>query len=150
MDMEIRLLGESDLESLLELYIQLDENNKNYSLTKSMEIWKEICKSGNISYIGAIEDNRVIASCYLVIIPNLTAGGKSIGFIENVITDVRYRKQGIGKKIIEMAINISKENDCYKVILQSGIKREEAHTFYRKIGFDDMTKKAFDLRLNGS
>jgi GNAT superfamily N-acetyltransferase len=141
--MEIRLLGEGDLESLLELYVKLDENNRNYSMEKSKEIWKEISSNGNIKYIGAIDGNRVIASCYLVVIPNLTVGGKSIGFIENVITDEKYRKKGIGRKIVEKAISLSRENDCYKVILQSGNKREEAHSFYKKIGFDDMTKKGF-------
>ena len=146
--MEIRLLNENDLESLLELYIQLDKQNEHYSINKSKEIWQKINSTKNIKYIGAIENNKVISTCYLVIIPNLTVGGKSIGFIENVITDHKYRKKGIGKKVIEMAIKISTENDCYKVILQSGIQRNEAHQFYRNIGFDDMTKKAFDLRLN--
>lgn len=147
--MEIRLLNKNDLESLLELYIQLDKQNENYSLIKLQKIWNEISlNNNNIYYIGAIDNNKVISTCYLVIIPNLTVGGKSIGFIENVITDEKYRKKGIGKKVIEMAINISKKNNCYKVILQSGIKREEAHNFYRNIGFNDMTKKAFDLRLN--
>lgn len=37
--MEIRELTKNDLPSLLELYIQLSENNKNISLEKSKEIW---------------------------------------------------------------------------------------------------------------
>lgn len=146
--MEIRLLTENDLESLMNLYIQLDKKNEHYSINISTKIWNEIIANKNIYYIGAIENNKVISTCYLVIIPNLTVGGQSIGFIENVITDEKYRKKGIGKKIIEKAINISKENNCYKVILQSGIQREDAHSFYRNIGFSDTTKKAFDLRLN--
>ena len=36
---EIRELTENDLPSLLELYIQLSENNKNITLEKSKEIW---------------------------------------------------------------------------------------------------------------
>ena len=37
--MEIRALTKNDLPSLLELYIQLSENNKNITLEKSKEIW---------------------------------------------------------------------------------------------------------------
>lgn len=37
--MEIRELTKNDLPSLLELYIQLSENNKNITLEKSKEIW---------------------------------------------------------------------------------------------------------------
>lgn len=146
--MEIRELHESDLESLLKLYIQLDEKNENLSLIKSKEIWKQINLNKNIIYIGAIEKETIISTCYLVIIQNLSVGGRSIGFIENVVTHSDYRKKGIGRKVINKAIDLCKKNNCYKVILQSGIKREDAHKFYRKIGFNDKTKKAFDLRLD--
>lgn len=54
---------------------------------------------------------------------------------------------GIGKMVMEKAIQIARERECYKVILQSGIHRREAHEFYRKLGFDDTTKIAFDMRL---
>jgi len=145
--MEIRELNENDLESLLELYTQLDANNETCSVTEAREIWKRISNIGNIKYIGAVEDNTVISTCYIVVIPNLTSGGRSIGFIENVVTDINHRKKGIGKKVIEEAIRIAKERGCYKVILQSGIKREGAHLFYKKLGFDDTSKKAFDMRI---
>ena len=66
---------------------------------------------------------------------------------ENVVTDKDYRKQGLAKKVIEMAENFARENNCYKVILQSNVKRTEAHKFYEGLGFRSDTKKAFDLRL---
>jgi GNAT superfamily N-acetyltransferase len=77
----------------------------------------------------------------------LTRGGKSIGFIENVITDEKHRRKGIGKKIIKEAIEYAKEQNCFKVLLQSGNKREEAHRFYESIGFDGGSKKAFEMRF---
>ena len=48
---------------------------------------------------------------------------------------------------MEMAIEYAKENNCYKVTLQSGIKRTEAHKFYEKIGFNGGAKRAFELRF---
>jgi GNAT superfamily N-acetyltransferase len=82
-----------------------------------------------------------------MIIPNLTFNGKSIGYIENVITDEKHRRKGIGKKILEMAIKYAKDENCYKVVLQSGIKRTAAHKFYESIGFNGESKKAFELRF---
>lgn len=82
-----------------------------------------------------------------MIIPNLTAHGRSICFLENVVTDSAYRKQGLASKVIEMAIEDAKSHSCYKVILQSNCKRTEAHKFYENLGFDGNLKKAFDLRL---
>jgi hypothetical protein len=49
---------------------------------------------------------------------------------------------------MEMAINYAKENKCYKVVLQNGIKRTDAHKFYEKTGFNGMSKKAFDYRIS--
>ncbi|OHD51613.1 MAG: GNAT family N-acetyltransferase, partial [Spirochaetes bacterium GWE2_31_10] len=104
-------------------------------------------KTEMIKYLVAEDNGKIIGSCYLVIIPNITNNCRSIGFIENVITDENYRGKGIGKNIIRKAIELSKNENCYKVILQSGMKRERAHTFYEKLGFDGESKKAFDLRL---
>jgi GNAT superfamily N-acetyltransferase len=83
----------------------------------------------------------------LEIIPNLTQNGKSIGFIENVITDKEYRRKGIGKKVMEMAIKYAKETNCYKVLLQSNNKQKDAHKFYENIGFDGNSKRAFEIRM---
>ena len=122
------------------LHEALDINNAKKIIEKSM-------KTEMIKYLVAEDNGKIIGSCYLVIIPNITNNCRSIGFIENVITDENYRGKGIGKNIIRKAIELSKNENCYKVILQSGMKRESAHTFYEKLGFDGESKKAFDLRL---
>lgn len=148
---EFRQLTQKDLPSLLELYVQLDENNKDLTTESSIPIWEEISKNPNIKYFGAVDTangDRVVSTCFTMIIPNLTAHGRSICFLENVVTDSVYRKQGLARKVIEMAIEDAKSHNCYKVILQSNCKRTEAHKFYENLGFDGNLKKAFDLRLH--
>ena len=146
--MEIRELTENDLPSLIELYIQLSENNKNVALEKSKNVWiNEIEKNPNIKYFGAVENGKVVSTCYCVIIPNLTSACKAVCFVENVVTDKNYRKRGLGRKVIEKAIETAKKNNCYKIILMSGIARKEAHEFYKNLGFNGETKKAFDMRI---
>jgi GNAT superfamily N-acetyltransferase len=143
---EYGILTENEIPELLELYKQLDSKNETIDKPITKNIW-EMIKSNNIKYYVAKDNGKIIGSCYICVIPNLTHGGKSIGYIENVITDKNYRKKGIGKKLMEMAIEYAKENNCYKVLLQSGIKREEAHKFYESLGFDGESKKAFQIRL---
>ena len=148
---EVRQLTQKDLPSLLELYVQLDENNKDLTTESSIPIWEEISKNPNIKYFGAVDTangDRVVSTCFTMIIPNLTAHGRSICFLENVVTDSAYRKQGLARKVIEMAIEDAKSHNCYKVILQSNCKRTEAHKFYENLGFDGNLKKAFDLRVH--
>ncbi len=46
-----------------------------------------------------------------------------------------YQKQGLGRKLIDAAIQWAKEMGIYTLRLNSGINRKEAHQFYRRIGF---------------
>jgi len=147
--MEFRQLKASDLDSLLELYKQLDEDDHVCSNEQYEKVWKEIEKNENIRYFGAIDEGRTVSTCYAVYIPNLSRGSRGICFIENVVTDKDYRKLGLASQVLEMAIAFAKERHCYKVILQSGMSRTEAHRFYEHIGFNGESKKAFDMRLDG-
>ena len=146
--MEIRELNEGDLESLIKLYEQLDGKNRGFAVDDARSIWKnEIEENQSIKYFGAVENGKVVSTCFCAVIPNLTRLGGSIGFIENVVTDKDFRKQGLGKKVMETAIEFAREKNCYKVILESGAWRTEAHQFYRNLGFDDIAKKSFLLKL---
>ena len=144
--MEFRKLTEEDLLSLLELYKQLQPDD-SLSSEKSKIVWQEIENNPDIQYFGAVDDGKVVSTCYAVYIPNLTRNNRGICFIENVVTDEKYRNRGLASKVIDMAVAYAKEKDCYKVILQSGTARGEAHRFYKSKGFDGDSKKAFDMRL---
>ena len=146
--MEFRRLTETDLESLLALYRQLQPEDDPASVEDSKIVWREIENNPNIHYYGAIDDGKVVSSCYAVYVPNLTRNNRGLCLIENVVTDQAYRNRGLASKIIDMAVSYAKEMGCYKVILQSGTAREDAHRFYEKMGFDGNSKKAFDMRLN--
>ena len=94
---EYRELMENEIFELLDLYEQLEQNEVKINEIEAKKIWK-IIKSQNIKYFIAKNNGKIISSCYICIIPNFTRNGKSIGFIENVITDKEYRRKGIGKK----------------------------------------------------
>jgi GNAT superfamily N-acetyltransferase len=144
--MEYGIAGKEDLHNILKLYGQLNSEEDVINYESAKIIWN-IIEQNNIKYFIAKEGNKIISSCYLAIIPNLTRNGKSIGFIENVITDKEYRRKGIGKNVIKMAIKYAKENNCYKILLRSNNKRKEAHKFYENIGFDGNSKRAFEMRI---
>ena len=145
--MEFRRLTKQDLESLLELYKQLQPDNDRSSIEASRAVWQEIEKNPDIQYFGAIDNGKVVSTCYAVYIPNLTRNNQGICFIENVVTDKEYRNQGLASRVIDMAVAFAKERHCYKAILQSGMARVDAHRFYENKGFDGGSKKAFDMRL---
>jgi ribosomal protein S18 acetylase RimI-like enzyme len=143
---EYCVVKKNDLSQILEHYKQLHLGENPISIDEANSIWDRI-EQQDIKYFAAKENDKIIASCFISIIPNFTRGGKSIGFIENVITDKEYRKRGIGKKIMEMAIAYAKEKKCYQVVLKSDNSRTDAHRFYQSIGFDGESKKAFVMKL---
>ena len=143
---EYGILVENELNGLLELYKQLNSDDEIINGFTIKNVWKNILEQ-NICYFIAKDNGKIVASCFICIIPNLTRNGKSIGFIENVITDKEYRGKGIGKRIMENAIKYAKEQNCYKVLLQSGNKRKNAHGFYESLGFNGVSKKAYEIRL---
>ena len=146
--MEFRKLISSDLGSLLELYKQLDTDDIECPVEQSEKVWKEIEADADIQYFGAVDDGRVVSTCYAVYIPNLTRSNRGICYIENVVTDIAYRRLGLASRVLDMAIAFAKDRHCYKVILQSGTSRTEAHRFYKNKGFNGESKIAFDMRLD--
>ena len=145
--MEIRKISRKDLDTLMDLYVQLSPINEGLPAQKRDEIWEQIQNDDKITYLGAYENDQLIATCFLTIIPNFSNQGRPIGFIENVVTDEKWRGKGVGSQLLKKAIELAKEQNCYKVFLESGITRTGAHDFYRSLGFDDKSKKAFIIRF---
>ena len=107
--MQFRQLTKDDIPSLLELYVQLDPKNAEPDCKKSLEIWeRQIEGNPDIKYFGAVEGEKVVSSCYCVIIPNLSNYSQPICFVENVVTDKDFRKQGLARKVVQMAVEAAK------------------------------------------
>jgi GNAT superfamily N-acetyltransferase len=145
--MEIKKITEKDLDKLMDLYVQLSPINEGLAVQKRNEIWQQIQRDEKINYLGAYENDQLIATCFLAIIPNFSNQGRPIGFIENVVTDEKWRGKGVGTKLLNKAIAMAKTQNCYKVFLESGITRTGAHAFYKSLGFDDTHKKSFNIRF---
>jgi len=118
------------------LYRQLKPEDPDVYENEELEgIWKSIYNDKNLYYIVVKIDGKIVSSCNIAIIKNLTRNLRSYGLIENVITDSNYRKKGHATKALNMAIEIAKDNDCYKIMLLTGSKEKETLKFYEQIGF---------------
>ena len=143
---EYGIARKEQLPGILALYKQLVPDDEPIDIDEANNIWEKSEGQG-IKYFIAADGDRIVASLYIAVIPNLSRGGRSNGFIENIITDEEYRRRGIGKKLIKMAIEYGRENNCYKIVLLSSEKRKEAHLFYESCGFDGNSKRGFEIRL---
>jgi len=142
----VRKATKADIPQLLELYRELQPDDSPIGSAEATVVWEKATNNG-VAYFIAENRGNIVASCYIAIIPNLTRQCSPIGFIENVVTAAEYRRLGIGRKLLKKAIEYAKAEGCYKVTLQSGIKRSEAHKFYESVGFDGNSKRAFEIRF---
>jgi GNAT superfamily N-acetyltransferase len=142
--METRELKEFELDELLELYAYLHaSDNPLPDRTTVKAVWNEIQISPNFHYFGVFVDGRLVSSCTLSIVPNLTRGCRPYGLIENVVTHKDFRRQGFGAAVLKHALDFAWDKNCYKVMLLTGRKSEAVYNFYESVGFDRHAKQAF-------
>ena len=99
-----------------------------------------------LELIVAEEGGALLGSCYINVIPNITRGGRPYAVIENVVTDSAHRNRGIGKSLLDHAVELSWARSCYKVMLMSGRPESAVHAFYKKCGFNVDEKQAYIQR----
>ncbi len=144
----MRLARYEELKEILKLYRQLQPNDPEVSNNSELkEIWDSIYKDPNLYYIVAEVEGKIVSSCNIAIIKNLTRNLRPYGLIENVVTDLNYRKRGYATKALNLALDIAKKNNCYKVMLLTGSKREETLRFYETVGFERNVKTGFVISL---
>lgn len=99
---------------------------------------------GSALLVGLL-DGVPVATCTLIVIPNLTRQAMPYALIENVATDRRHRRQGFGTAILHEASHRAFAAGCYKVMLMTGSKDPAVLRFYEKAGFEQ-SKTGFQMR----
>ena len=132
-----------DLKGLLKIYTQFHDNHMPEIDTKILSLWQEILNDKNHYVLVGKTDDMIVSSCILLIVPNLTHGQRPYALIENVITDESCRNKGYATAILNYAKQIAMENNCYKIMLMTGRKKESTLNFYRKAGYNSEDKTAF-------
>ncbi|NLJ96107.1 MAG: GNAT family N-acetyltransferase [Clostridiales bacterium] len=142
-DIDIREARKTDLKHLLLLYRQL-HNNQMPIIDKNLEqLWNDILSDPNHHIIVGIVEEKIVSSCVIVIIKNLTHNQQPYALIENVITSEEFRGKGYATKILKYAKTIAESENCYKIMLMTGSKKESTLNFYKKAGYNDKDKIAF-------
>jgi len=141
--MLIREVIKDDLSPLLELYTGLHDNNMPEINTTLESLWNDILTDKNHHIIIGVSDNKLLSSCVLIIVPNLTHNQRPYAFIENVITHEAYRNKGYATAILDHAKEIAITKNCYKIMLLTGSKKESTLTFYERAGYNQKDKTAY-------
>lgn len=85
--------------------------------------------------VAVAEDDQLLGFLQITYIPNLTLQGSWRAQLEGVRVNASKRSEGIGKALIEHAIQRAKAKDCHMVQLTSNSTRKDALRFYESLGF---------------
>ena len=146
--MNIIPLPEDRTQELFSLYDSYDRpSHLHPKEQKAREILTRIrAQDGEV--IVAVTDNDRVAGTYAIYIcQSMNRNGLPFAVVENVICGPEFRRQGIGKRLMDHAIAYAKGKGCYKVFLQTGAKRGENHAFYEACGFEN-TKRGYQVRFD--
>lgn len=143
-DAIIRHAVHDDLSALLALYPYLNPRDPPPDPASAGEAWSALLGSRLTTVFVAEIAGMVASSCTLAVIPNLTRGARPYAVIENVVTHPDHRRTGLGRSVLEAALQAAWTAGCYKVMLATG--RPETIPFYESAGFERDGKTFFEKR----
>lgn len=143
--MDIRFAEREDIQPLLKLYRHLDPDDRDTTLEDALTYWEQMMRYPGSGILVAYAGDTLVATCTLVVIPNLTRGGTPYALIENVVTHAEHRNKGYGKAVLKTATEAAWAAGCYKVMLLTGSKAAATLKFYQDAGFEQ-SKTGFQMR----
>jgi GNAT superfamily N-acetyltransferase len=100
-----------------------------------IKAFHEIDADPNNELIVAEIEGEVIGTLQLTYTPSISFQGGKRCTVESVRVDERYRGQGIGREMMQWAIERAKEKGCASIQLTTNNDRVDAHRFYESLGF---------------
>ncbi len=137
MQITIREAEKSDLAGILAVYAQPElDAGEILTLEQAEKIYNIFQQYPSYRLYVALAADKIVGTFALLIMDNLAHLGKKSAVVEDVGVLPECQGQGVGKIMMEFAMQEARRNHCYKLVLSSNAKRERAHRFYDSIGFD--------------
>ncbi|MER6382250.1 GNAT family N-acetyltransferase [Streptomyces sp. NPDC001118] len=148
-DLEIRRMTADDLPAVVAMLADDPLGARREStddMTPYRAALERLDADPNQHLVVAVREGRVIGTLQLTIIAGLSHKGTTRALIEAVRVHADERGSGLGSRLIEWAIDTSRQVGCRMVQLTSDKSRTDAHRFYERLGFS-ATHEGFKLRL---
>jgi GNAT superfamily N-acetyltransferase len=134
---DVRGATVEDVAGLCALLVQLPVDSPgDVPIDRAREVLPAILAQDARLLLVACDGDRIVGTTDVIVVPNLTHGGKPYANVENVVVDASVRGQGIGRALMEAAIAHARAHGCYKVGLTSNLARTAAHQLYESLGFE--------------
>lgn len=135
----IRAATAADLPRLVELLQQMsigkERRERDPQDPAYARAFEEIRADPRQRLLVLEEDGEVLATATLILLPNLSNGGRPVAQLESVVVDERQRGRGLGAALVRHCVEEARRAGCARVQLTSNAARKDAHRFYERLGF---------------
>lgn len=131
-DIKIRDYREINLKELLELYENVGWSNYVNNPQMLLKAYQN-----SLKVLSARDEDKLVG------IVRVVGDGSSVIYIQDILVDKKYQRQGIGSRLLTEILRDYKE--VYQKVLLTDNRRETV-SFYKKLGFiqcDDFGCTAF-------
>lgn len=132
----IRPATTDDVTPLLALYDHLSSDNAACPPALAAENIARIAAITGSAVLVGNSNGTLVTTCTLIIIPNLSRGGRPYALIENVVTDPSHRGRGYGTAVLDAASDRAWAQGCYKIMRSTGSSKPATLSFYESAGFE--------------
>lgn len=134
MTLALQELGLADIGDYIQLLKQLDAQH-SLTLKDAQSTFRKIKQYPYYKTFCVWSEAQLLATYSLIILDNFGHAGLKIAIVENVVVAPDAQHTGIGRFMMNDAIQRATNQGCYKLMLSSDMKREGAHAFYEHLGF---------------
>lgn len=125
--------------------------NSDYAAVKmilkdNFQVDKAKCYDDNVLEFVAVKDQKVVGYFIMRRLLDIIKNNRWF-YLEYVCVDKNCQNQGIGKKMLDFAIELAQEEKASYIELTSSYKREAAHHLYEKVGFEKRESNIFRRML---
>jgi GNAT superfamily N-acetyltransferase len=143
MQILIRIAEINDSEYITELSNQLGYETRIVDIQN--RLIKILENEDNCVYV-AVKNGKIVG--WIHGFYSLRIESNFFAEIGGLVVDENFRKNGIGKKLVDKVIQWSKLKNCEKVRVRCNVIRKESHRFYENIGFEiNKEQKIFNKRV---
>ncbi|WP_280155915.1 GNAT family N-acetyltransferase [Piscinibacter sp. XHJ-5] len=90
----------------------------------------------DVQVLLAEEGGRPLGTLTFYPLPTLGHGGSPAALVEAVAVHPQAQGRGIGRALMDEAMARARAAGCYKLALSSNRKRDGAHAFYERLGYE--------------
>lgn len=141
----VRDLERKDMKKLAKLYAQFWGERSDVG--KMRALFDRLRERDDYILLGAEEDGKLAGSVSGIVCQELYGDCRPFVVVENMIVDERYRRRGIGRKLLAELEDRARAKGCGQVILVTEHDRKDACAFYESAGFHPTANAGFKKTL---